>query len=421
MGPRETLSGSASKRILTFQNYSTPPSPRIHSTMSTSTVSISQFNDGSRQHPSAPVEREVRTVIQDLRDGIIDTNLRFGRKNQWKIDQQKRYISVLLLGELRTDPVAISRRAGVSRGSDRAVNGNNRFRTLLAFVSNKVGIECLSADPADRRQHTYYYNQVPAFELEAPRRRNLVHVLPDAVRMKFDRYPILFTMREGLSEKEEIDWYKELNTSTVVHTEGHLLKAMICDETDPFVNPFLSTFPVIKPVIGEATTDEDDESLGTFLRELVGCSPELSDERDKKEDTLVSLAVIYNLLVNGKPFDRVFQGEFSQEKLAKNVQTMKEIFQRATCSETFRSEWVSPVFRQNFLMRFWSPRYILGPMAWSIATGQPGAADIWVTFLNEATVGSVDTRWLEPLTSKVGKSKEKVTTYEEIWKLMNKH
>jgi len=387
--------------------------------MSTSTVSISQFNDGSRQHPSAPVEREVRTVIQDLRDGMIDTNLRFGRKNQWKEDQQKRYISVLLLGELRTDPVAISRRSGVTRGSDRAVNGNNRFRTLLAFVSNKFGIEALSGDPTDPRQHTYYYNQIPAQELETPRRRNLVHVLPDAVRMKFDRYPILFTMREGLSEKEEIDWYKELNTSTVVHTEGHLLKAMICDETDPFVNPFLSTFPVIKHIINEPTTDEDDYSLGTFLQELVGCSPELADERDKKEDTLVSLAVIYNLLINGKPFDRVFQGEFSQENLAKNVQTMKEIFQRATCSETFRSEWVSPVFRQNFLMRFWSPKYILGPMAWSIATNQPGVVDIWVSFLNEAIIGSVDARWLEPLSKKVGRSKEKVSTYEEIWKLMN--
>ena len=308
--------------------------------MSTSTVSISHFNDGSRQHPSAPVEREVRTVIRDLIDLIIDTCLRFGRKNQWKIDQQKRYIIVLLLGQLRTDPVAISRRSGVTRGSDRAVNGNNRFRTLLAFVSNKFGIEALSSDPTDPRLHTYYYNQVPAWELETPRRRNLVHVLPDEVRMKFDRYPILFTIREGLSEKEEIDWYKELNTTTVVHSEGHLLKAMICDETDPFINPFLSTFPVIKRNINVETTDEDDFSLGTFLQELVGCSPELADERDKKEETLVSLAVIYNLLINGKPFDRVFQGEFSQENLAKNIETMKEIFQRATCSETFRSEWV---------------------------------------------------------------------------------
>lgn len=384
-----------------------------------STISITDFNDGSRPHPPAPVERELRTVIQDLRDGIIDTNLRYGRKNQWKPDQQKRYIVALLTGKLRTDPVAISRRAGVTVGSDRAVNGNNRFRTKLAFVSNKFGIEGRCEDPTDTRDHTYYYSEVPQFELENRRRRALVHILPEAIRRKFDRYPVLFTVREDLTEKDEIEWYKELNTSTVVHTEGHLLKAMICDETDDFVNPFLSTFPIIKTMIGEPITDEDDNSLGTFLQELVGCPPELFDERDKKEDTLVSLAVIYNLLMNGKPFDRVFQGGFSKENLEKNAQVMRDILQRATCSETLKSEWVTSVSRAPYLRRFWSPKYILGPMAWSIATNQPGAAEVWVTFLNQATAGSVDARWLEPLSKKVGRSKEKVSTYEEIWKLMN--
>ncbi len=397
---------------------STPPSPRIQYTMSTSTISITDFNDGSRPHPAAPVERELRSVIQDLRDSIIDTNLRYGRKNQWKPDQQKRYIIALLTGKLRTDPVAISRRSGVTKGSDRAVNGNNRFRTKLAFVSNKFGVESLSADPKDLRMHTYYYSEIPSSEMEKPRRRNLVHVLPDAIRMKFDRYPVLFTIREGLSEKDEIQWYKELNTSTVVHTEGHLLKAMICDETDPFVNPFLSTFPVIKPIIGEAITDEDDDSLGTFLQELVGCSPELSDERDVKEQSLISLAVIYNLLVNGHGYDDRFRGEFSADNLKRNSQTMREIFERVSCSIDFKTEWVSPVNKKPFQMRIWSARYILGPMAWSIATNQPGAVDIWVAFLNQARSGSVDAKWLTPLAQMSGKSDEKADTYKTIWKFI---
>ena len=381
-------------------------------------ISINDLNHGDRPHPSAPVERELRAVITDLRDGVIDTNLRYGRKQQWKSGQQQRYIIALLEGKVRTDPVAISRRPGIVVGSDRAVNGNNRFRTKRAFVDNGFGVEMRSSDPDDHRLHTYYYDTIPAFETGNPRRRNLVHVLPTSVRLKFDRYPILFTIREGLSEREEIAWYEELNTNTVVHSEGHLLKARICNSEDPFVNPFLATFPVIKSSINEPIVDADVESLGSFLTEIAGYQPELMDERDKKEHALLSLAIIYNLLVNGMPYDGKFHGEFSNDNLVRNVQKMRDILTRALCSEEFKTEWASPVNRKPFQTRFWSARYLLGAMAWSIATNQPGVADIWVNFLGLCRAGTVDARCLVPLAQKSGRSDDKAITYADYWGLV---
>jgi hypothetical protein len=383
-------------------------------------LSVANFNDGTRPHPPAPIERAVRFVIQDLRGARINTNLRFGRKHQWKLPDQKKYIAVLLCAKHQIDPVAISKRPGVI-GSQRAVNGNNRFRTLLAFVNNEFGIEASSLDPNDRREHTYYYNEIPAVEAGNVRRRNVVHLLPEGVRLTFDEFPIMFNVREGLTEAEEIEWYHELNTNTYVHTEGQLLLSRICNPLDPFVDSLLATFPMIKPLIDEQVADQDADSLGYFLANVSGHDPVFTDERDKDEKVLLSVAIVFNLLVNGQPYNARFHGEFSEDRLAANSQTMRTIFERADCADEFKAEWVTKVNRKPFLSRFWSCRYMLGPMAWSIATEKPGVVDIWVDFLNRCRSHTIDARILDPLALMSGMSDDKVATYAKIWELLNRN
>jgi hypothetical protein len=349
---------------------------------------FSTFND-SRPAPQAPVPIPIRNVIQDLTSGRIDTNLRFGRKNQWKLPQRDRYVSRLLEGKFHPDPISISRRVVNGRDSDRAINGNNRLRSVRAFVANEFGV---TNQGTDGKTHTYYYSEIPEAELSRPSRRALVHVIPVGVRNKFDNYPLLFNIREGLTEKEEITWYKELNVNVMPHKTGHLLIADMCDTENPIINALLSTFPIMKHHVGELETTSDAFSLGTYLLELSDATFDPLDERDTDENLMLSLTTLFNLLMNGNMFDKEFVGEFKQHVLTENIRIARRIFEEAHLSEELKDKFKEGTPRKAYIPLFWNTPFLLGPLFWSVATHGASVVPVWVQFLNSAganTIGDV--------------------------------
>jgi hypothetical protein len=347
---------------------------------------MASFNSGTRAHPTAPVPREVRQVIADLLSGRLDTNTRYGRKHQWKVDQAKRYIYNMLTGKMQMDPISIGRHSVNGQTREPAVNGNNRLRSILQFVRNEFGVD--STGP-DGRMITYYYNEVPAAEMNKPSRRSRCRVLTDEVRNTFDNFPILFNVRENLSESEEIAWYVELNTNMKAHSSGHLLVAAICDPASSFANGFLATFPAMKTRVNERFVDADTDSLGAFLSEITDIEATPMNDDDKRENVLLSHAYIFNLLVNGMPFDDKFKGDFSEENLQRNVSDMKRIFSTAIISPEVKAEWARPIESRPYQQRFFSPSYLLGPIAWSLATNQPHAVDTWTRFLSQCVPNTI--------------------------------
>lgn len=377
-----------------------------------STFTLSRFNDGLRHTPILPSPRELRNVVQDLRSGRIFTGTRFGRKQQWKLEQSQRYINTLLEQRFQVDAISISRITINGRTVDRAINGNNRLRSILKFVNNEFGIH----HEVNGRTHIFYYDRVPETVLEKPSQRNIAHVLPSEYKNAFDNFSILFNSREGLTEAEEIEWYKELNTNMVSHTDGHLLISELCIPSE--VNDlFLETFPSMKSRIGVEPSDSDVDSLGTFLEELSGVTPNPLDETDKKEEIVLGLAIIFNLILNGHTYEKGFKGEVNRNILERNCELIRDVFRRSSISEEMLEEFDSRVSRKQFQQRFWQPRYLLGPIAWSIATQQPGASEVWVQFLSQCRSGTIERVYLKPIIEDeyAGHADYKVKTYAAIW------
>jgi hypothetical protein len=377
---------------------------------------FASFNDGTRPAPAVPMPIAIRTVIQDMESGRIDTSLRFGRKNQWKTEQRQRYILRLLEGRFHPDPVAISRKIIGGRRVDRAINGNNRFRCVRDFRANRFGVP---VKDDGGRTHTIYYSEIPAEELERSGRSAFVHVLPPVHRDAFDDYPLLFNVREGLTEQDEISWYQELNTNMVAHSPGHILVARLCAETEnSIISRMLATFPVIKTRIGEPAGPNDEESLGAYLIERSGAVFNIMDERDKRENLLLSHTILFNLLANGNTFDEKFRGqEPDEETLERTCTAMRRILDTAVLSDDLIDEWRGAARMKPYQPLFWYPPYLLGPMAWSLATQQPGASDKWIRFLSRCVGGTIDAAYMNEMREKKYDDL-KVGKYSEAYEAM---
>lgn len=338
------------------------------------------FNNGTRPQPLAPEMRRMEQVIRDLDTGRLDTNTRYGRKQMWKPKESERYIHVILEGRTLTDPISIGQHTQGARTREPAINGNNRLRSIRKFVRNEFGVKTMEADG---RTSTYYYSEIP----DGVRGRNC-RVLPDEVRNAFHNYPVLFNIRPNLTEQEEIAWYRELNTSLHAHTAGHLLVADICEQGE-FANALLRHFPAVKERISEAESAGDAYSLGSFLIELSGSEPDFQDDNDKRENVLLSHAVVTNLLVNGTPYSGGWKGVFSEQTLAENVATMRRIFEESDVSGELQEEWAGPTKGKPYMQLFYSPSYLLGPIAWSIGTRKENAREVWTQFLRTLRPGDI--------------------------------
>jgi hypothetical protein len=201
---------------------------------------------------------------------------------------------------------------------------------------------------------------------------------------------LLLNVRYGLTEAEEIAWYIALNRNVKAHTAGHLLVATICDPMSPFAHHMLETFPAMKARVGEPLSVADAESLGAAISDSTGVEFDAMHHDDIKESTLLGQAVVFNLLANGKPYDDAFKGALLEDALAARTAAMKAVFAGAAISDSLKDEMDSPVHTKPYMKTLCLPGYLLGPMAWSLATEKPLAAEVWTRFLNTSVAGTIE-------------------------------
>lgn len=347
---------------------------------------MASFNS-NRNQPSVPVVRQLRHVVEDIKEGLINTNTRYGRKHQWKIDQSALYIKCLLDGDMHVDPISLSEQGAGSAKRENAVNGNNRLRTIVMYRSNKFGVD---AQDFDGKVYTWYYNSIPQSELDRPSRRAKCKILTDVVRRNFDDFPLLLNIRHGLSETQEIEWYKMLNRNMKAHSPGHLLVANICDPMSAFASAMLATFPAMKVRVHEPPAESDADSLGVAISEATGVEFDPMHQDDKRESVLLAHATVFNLLVNGLAYNEEFKGIIVPRKLADHATAMKSIFTNATFSQSLKNEMDAPVNTKPYLKTLCQPGYLLGPIAWSISTEKPMAVELWTRFLNSCVSGTIE-------------------------------
>jgi len=347
---------------------------------------MASFNS-NRDQPAAPVPRQLRHVVADILAGRINTNTRYGRKQQWKLDQSVLYIKALLDADHHVDPISLSVHGAGATRRENAVNGNNRLRSIVQFKANALGVDAIDTDG---RTYTFYYSAIPQAELDRPSRRAKCKVLSEAVRGNFDDFPLLLNVRFGLTEAEEIAWYIALNRNVKAHTAGHLLVANICDTASPFAHHMLETFPAMKIRVGELPSDLDVNSLGVAISDATGVEFDPMHHDDIKESTLLGQAVVFNLLVNGKPYDDKFKGPLLLDNLTAHVNEMKAVFVGAVFPDSLKAEMDAPVHTKPYMKTLCQPGYLLGPMAWSIATEKPLAREVWTRFIENCEAGTIE-------------------------------
>jgi hypothetical protein len=377
---------------------------------------MASFNS-NRDQPSAPVPRQLRHVCADILSGRINIRTRYGRKHQWKIDQAVLYIKALLDADHHVDPISLSVHGAGDTRRENAVNGNNRLRSIVAFKDNKWGVDAVDADG---RTYTYYYSAIPQAELDRPSRRAKCKVLTAAVRGNFDDFPILLNVRFGLTEAQEIEWYKALNRNVKAHTAGHLLVANICDPMSPFATSMLATFPAMKVRVDEPPLEADENSLGVAISEATGVEFDPMHHEDKKESTLLAHAVIFNLLVNGKAYDDDFKGPLLHDKLARSIADMREVFAQTGLSDSLKAEMGAPVHTKPYMKTLCLPGYLLGPMAWSIATEKPLAAEVWTRFLGACVAGTIEETYGREIAA-MKYDDQNIRKYSVAWERVQAH
>lgn len=383
-------------------------------------VAFSQMMDAlmaeNPANPAIPVPREIRTVNEDLLTGRINTRLRFGRKQQWTDEQSMEYLKVLLQRRFQVDPVAISRKQNPDGTiEDRAINGNNRLRTIRKYMNNELFI---LLDSDDGVHHCVFYDRVPD---GLPNHiRNKAQVLPLVLRNRFNSTQILFNIREGLTEEQEREWYHLLNTNIKPHTDGHLLISELCDDTNDVVNELLRSFSQLKTRVEAEPEDTDDDCIGMYLENISRIELNPNDAEDKKDYIVLSVTSIFNQLWTGNSYKKGFCGDsFNVEDLRRNTRALREIFENVVLSEDLLAEFAGAVAQKPGLKRFWDPRYLLGPIAWSIVNRpRQEVLDTWIPFLSDYRSGRIDQTYFEPIRNTPAHYGDIPKNYEAAWNLV---
>ena len=361
-----------------------------------------------------PSQREIRGIVQDMKDGNMDTNLRFGRKPQWDQETKKMFILTLLEGKIPIDPISVSNK----NKKDRVINGNNRLRAIASFVNNEYCVECLQDDVI----HYYYYSEIPETIRQIAKRFNRSHVLTHDQRMAFDRHNIHLNVRNNLNENDEIHWYRTMNKNMKPHTEGQLLTTILCcPDTDnkPFVDSFFKRFPQIKSRFGETEHPDDNDSVGIRLSEKFDIDINLSDEdnKDKRETAMLSLAQIHNLVVNGHSYDNGFKGEFDEATANINYNQFLEILEMMDMTDDFKDYLHSYPSSRSFVPNIWTAPFLLGNIAWTIANKKQDGIDAWNKFLDGCTRDRIENTYIagDEMTSRRKMKNSSGRKYEVAW------
>jgi hypothetical protein len=171
----------------------------------------------------------------------------------------------------------------------------------------------------------------------------------------------------------------------------------------------------LKVRVDEAPLDADADSLGAIVSDATGVEFDPMHHDDKKEAVLLSHAVFFNLLVNGIPFDDGFKGPFNTEKLMRNINGMKAIFTDAVLSDDLKAEMRSPVKNQPYMPQLCAAGYLLGPIAWSLATDRPLAQELWTRFLNTCGPGMIDDLYKRDTGAGAHHHDKNVKKYSHAW------
>jgi hypothetical protein len=371
-----------------------PPSTHVShqptnmSSVSNDTILAELMARASNAHSGSETSA-IRHFITDYSAGRYNFNLPFQRKPQWKQSEKSAWIRAILKNIL-VDPLSISKRGNEKRG----INGGNRARTTFDYAANRFSMDIVS----NGKTYHYWFSEVPV-ELRESRNSRLHRTLDIDARERFLNKIISFNVRIDLTDQEEVEWYENMNKNQKSHTKGQLLVSQLCrDVYNPFVTATLNTFPVLKMRIQMPTSPADANSLGTYLAEKFDIDPTPMDERDEREDFAMVLANFTNLLSNGSPYNAGFTGVCNPDVLARNVNTLHEIFDGITFSDDMLTEFLgasSP--KKQFIPRIWSPAYLLGPICWSIGTQKDGVVEVWRSFLNRCVPHTIASTYTDEI------------------------
>lgn len=323
----------------------------------------------------------LRHLVADVAAQRYQLNLPFQRKPQWKLSMKQKWILDILLG-VEPDGLAVSRRGTINRG----INGANRIRAIIGFFSNQY--------PIPIGNYLAWFNTIPD-EHAHGRKRNIQKVLSEDARERLLEFRISATVRVGLTDAEEIKWYRDMNTNMVAHSSGQILVSELFGQECQFSENVLRVFPILKDRFNIPYDHEDDNSLGTFLAEKLGVQANPMHEDDIKEYITMTIANIFNLLVNGRTYDKGWTGAMDTTVMRGNAHIFRAIFEDLELSPQFQAELISPSDskKRKFVPNAWICSYLLGPIAWSIGNLKPNAVATWREFLSRCNANTIFTTY----------------------------
>lgn len=355
----------------------------------TAALIMAELIHGAPEAAGRVVTMPIRAIMDDFRAGRLRFDLRFQRKGVWKHVQKEAWIAALLRNVM-PDPIAVSKRGGDRRG----INGGNRIRAIAAFMNNDFSIQVV----VQNRKYSMWWDRVP--DSVAPRNARYNFVMPAGFRESFLDKDLFTNLREGLTDRQEKDWYRDMNKNMVAHSKGHLLIVQLCDEESVFAASLLRSFPILKARVGEPAEPEDEHSLYEFIANTFGLGDEQeltpNDDGDTNEDVPLALAHIFNMLATGSPYKDEFKGDFHPARLADNEAKMRDILDAFHPSPEMKVEMSAPSSsKKKRLPNAYAPAYLLGPIAWSIGTDKPDVVNTWRRFLANISPGVIRDTYAE--------------------------
>lgn len=342
---------------------------------------LANFLAGASNSEAIMERIPIRHLVADVSAGRYQLNLPFQRKPQWKLSMKQKWIIDLILGG-QPDGLAVSRRGNISRG----INGANRIRAIISFVNNQYSIPI--------GKYLVWFSAIPQEHADG-KKRNIQKVLSHDARERLLEFRIGATIRNGLNDAEEIKWYRDMNVNMVAHSKGQILVSELFGQECRFSENVLRVFPVLKDRFNLAYDPEDDDSLGTFLAEKLGVQANPMHEDDIKEYFTMTIANIFNLLVNGKTYDAGWAGAMDTDVMRGNAYIFRAIFEDLELSPQFQAELVSPSDskKRKFVPNAWICSYLLGPIAWSIGNLRPNVVATWRDFLSRCNANTIFTTY----------------------------
>jgi hypothetical protein len=178
----------------------------------------------------------------------------------------------------------------------------------------------------------------------------------------------------------------------------------------------LKLFPSIKSKYNIPIEPSDNHSLGTYLEDLSEVPIDVMNDADTRDDSIVSIAHLTNLLANGDTYDKSgFGGNCNLDILNGNIAQVYQIFENYAPSEQMKEEFASRVINKPTKQRFWSAPYLLGPIFYSIAKQKAGAIQVWKVFLVHCKPETIDNVYFKEIIISHFGGEQNYSRYKLAW------